>query len=269
MWRLGISFALLLRAGAALEAVESLGRIGSALRDCPIVYFVHIPKTAGTALISVLKASKDWLQLKHAGIYVGHGKDFGELQWHQIAARRPRRAIVAEEIGLGALANRSYPFFDETCFVSTLREPAAWLRSAMAHMRVGFDAVAARKLYFDVDDVQVSMVRPPPRGSPPPRATVLAALERPGAVDALLGMVLGGSGDATAALPVANRCEDRRYGRPCSAPTDGETAQLARVVDARYRRDRRLHARVNATRHGLLLASPDVWADVLPPPPPP
>ena len=64
---------------------------------------IHIPKTAGTALVSVLKQSPRWLQLRRAGVYVGHGKDFGEPQWRQIRDRRRATngsVVVAEEIGL-------------------------------------------------------------------------------------------------------------------------------------------------------------------------
>ena len=116
----------LLRLGAAVAASaasEDVAQIAAALRGCPIVYVIHIPKTAGTALVSVLKQSPRWLQLRRAGVYVGHGRDFGEAQWRQIRDRRSATngsVVVAEEIGLGDLAMRDYPFFGETCAVAVL-----------------------------------------------------------------------------------------------------------------------------------------------------
>ena len=243
----------LLRLGAAVAASaasEDVAQIAAALRGCPIVYVIHIPKTAGTALVSVLKQSPRWLQLRRAGVYVGHGKDFGEPQWRQIRDRRRATngsVVVAEEIGLGDLAMRHYPFFGETCAVAVLRAPAAWLGSAMLHLRVGFDAVEARRLFFDVDDVQRTMVT-----GAPVRALVLAALERPGAVDALLSALPLGA--PAVSLPVANRCADRRDRRPCHVYTPAERARIDAVVARRYAGDARLYARVNGTRAGLLLA---------------
>ena len=154
--------------------------------------------------------------------------------------------VVAEEIGLGDLAMRHYPFFGETCAVAVLRAPAAWLGSAMLHLRVGFDAVEARRLFFDVDDVQRTMVT-----GAPVRALVLAALERPGAVDALLAALPLGA--PAPPLPVANRCADRRDRRPCHVYTPAERARIDAVVARRYAGDARLYARVNGTRAGLLL----------------
>ena len=236
---------------AALAPSESLARINATLRGCPIVYFVHCPKTAGTAFVSLLKASPDWLQLKRAGVYVQHGRDFGAPQWRQIAARRAARArtIVAEEIGVGDLAARGYPYFRETCFLATLRAPDAWLASAMRHLRVGLDAVEKRDRYFDAENIQETMVAPPPGGGPY-RALVLATLER-GAVAVVAGLL-----GLPPALPVLNRCADRRDRRPCAPVGDAERRAIAAYVETRYADDRRLWARVNATARGLLLLEP-------------
>jgi len=234
---------------ASLAPSESLARIGATLRGCPIVYFVHCPKTAGTAFVSLLKASPDWLQLKRAGVYVQHGRDFGDAQWRQIAEHRAarNRTIVAEEIGVGDLAARGYPYVRETCFLATLRAPDAWLASAMRHLRVGLDAVERRDRYFDAENIQETMVAP---AAEPYRALVLAALER-GAVGLLAGFL-----GLPPALPVLNRCADRRDRRPCAPVGDAERRAIAAFVDARYADDRRLWARVNATARGLLLLEP-------------
>lgn len=137
------------------------------LPSCDIVYHVHIPKTAGNSIAHVLSNATGWVEgqskVRGGQSYVNHGRyhwweEFDALQ----RARQTRsKVILTAETGIDDLVVGGYPWFENTCFFSVMREPREWLMSAENHMRVGskyLDGFNGTYGYFDRPNIQSNMV---------------------------------------------------------------------------------------------------------------
>jgi len=148
---------------------------------CRVFWHLHTPKTAGTAIRSLLEQAG--LRVRVSGRhfnFMKHGSKLNatvmasllQQRWHADLARGIHRPLfVSEEIPLPDVAAHGYPssLLADTCFFAVIRAPLEWYASAVNHMELlrpafrfasGMDAsgvpamVARRQGYFDVDNVQ-------------------------------------------------------------------------------------------------------------------
>ncbi|GMH88830.1 hypothetical protein TrVE_jg4060 [Triparma verrucosa] len=162
---------------------------------CDIVYHVHIPKTAGTSIAHVLMNTTGWAKVGAEGrpphapwqAYVSHGQQHWWKTTDLLQRARQTRSqiIVTAETGIDDLVAGGYPWFENTCFFSVVREPHEWLMSAENHMRVtgyqvsqGFNGTYG---YFDRRNIQSKMV-----GLEEKRAGVVMCIATVGGVNSLL-----------------------------------------------------------------------------------
>ena len=155
------------------------------LWNCPILYHIHIPKTGGTSISSVLRNAelldsppggtrKTPIESKNA--YVGKGKHLNsslfpylekqllsrEEQTKLSPQKRTQPIVVSLEQGINELQQHGYPYFHQTCFFTTVREPSKWLHSAANHLTLGNATmwpgeIYGTKAYLDLDNVQSAM----------------------------------------------------------------------------------------------------------------
>ena len=158
----------LLAAAPGVEIGEQQARRPTSLHvweagiaQCPIVWFIHIPKTAGSTINDVLKRSNsDKVQYTSLGptrnVYVFHGRNhnWARPDLLAMANRTERKIIVSAETPIADLKRHGYPWLSETCFFSVARDPYEWVISAANHMN---RSISSRYGYFDHANIQSYM----------------------------------------------------------------------------------------------------------------
>ena len=108
----------------------------SLLPTCPIVWHIHIPKTAGTSVIRAMEKSSSFVPI-YENTYSKHGRlhDWTRNDLLQMAKDGNKTVLVTAETGIDDLAKLKNPWFDHTCFFSFMRDPHEWVLSAESYMR--------------------------------------------------------------------------------------------------------------------------------------
>lgn len=215
--------------------------------SCAIVWHVHVPKTAGTSILEALRRSPAYVNVGKQS-YVHHGKSRFWLSGPDLLRRarqrlRPPWTVVSAEVGVDDLVSLQYPYFNQTCFFTVLRDPRAWVSSAENHMRLSgayTGGLRGTYGYFDRPNIQSNMAgyrydAAMQTSDPRPSASCVATLE--GARVSILPHLFGHSSPRPLHLSHANaRAHD----------TNVSAAELTSVVAQKYAVDERLWKLVDA-----------------------
>lgn len=135
--------------------------------SCKILFHIHVPKTAGSSIRAALMNTSSYVSNNHddkKNVYTTRGINTMETIVPIMKTTFPKTPstfiTVSAEVGITDLVSVGYPFFNDTCFFSTAREPHEWLISAENHMRTagkdyGFNGTYG---YFDQANIQTSML---------------------------------------------------------------------------------------------------------------
>lgn len=151
-------------------------------RVCQIIFFVHIPKTGGTsinrALIELLNIDRlSGKKIDRSNVFVSRGSKLTRTLYPFLKRKLAYTAmtnatsqnmipVVSIETGIQDLKKHLYPYWNETCFFSAVREPHEWLLSATNHMLhdpslqkiMRIDGVGSKLGFLQLDDIQSKMV---------------------------------------------------------------------------------------------------------------
>ena len=146
--------------------------------SCKILFHIHIPKTAGTSILTELKNATNYGQThqwERKNVYWRHGRLFDpiipklrhklrELTQQQTQENNKdshlKPILLSAEVGINDLIRIKYPFFDETCFFTVHREPHSWLLSAANHLMSGGKykgGIYGKVAFLDTDNIQSAM----------------------------------------------------------------------------------------------------------------
>jgi hypothetical protein len=92
------------------------------ISSCRIVWHIHIPKTGGSSIKPLLHNSDEYVDIG-AHYYMEHGRLLNWSSFDVAVRGHRRRAVVSTETGIDDLISLGYPFFNETCFFSAMRNP--------------------------------------------------------------------------------------------------------------------------------------------------
>lgn len=141
-------------------------------RVCKIIHHLHIPKTGGSSILHDLETMAKFAQntsVERMNIYVSRRTNIMKTVVPHLQEEMSKRnypLLVSLEVGINDLHRHGYPYFNETCFFATVRDPYQWVMSAANHMaqdkhkngtQIFPHGILAREGFLDLNNIQSKM----------------------------------------------------------------------------------------------------------------